>query len=884
MYPLNLDYDPYLVPEMHTHYLAKELRHARRKHAQAARWSQTVLPALIRPFMQWKHEQMLSRQTPSSQRGTDNSMCSCSSHHRPLKVVCVSIEALCDVDITVCTCRPAPQQLVKMGYFPCSPVYPMLAVSLDMLELVSTLFVLAAPNERAWATTITKYLKNHGHEFATGDALRHQFSSALSQYQVLMQLVDGEMGKIIDDAREKTTATFRALDDEMPVHGREYANVQMLAVLPGVHLIVCLDANFQLKRNRDKDRRKEFAGLPGSLDPKVISPRTIFLSEVQIWEWEERVEVLQPSKPKTGHKQKAGKMEETKGDLMGGGRPDEIEPGMNLPNATYDACRDSFVAADGDHIKALSTYFDSTGVMALLCPHDHPLLAKKQFYALALISALMELIPNHWRVRVLYNIGCQMHRTLQKWDLMPEYLHRLKFAVSIFHAYGHQWACQLWYHPRKAAMWGLSDGEGCERFWSDLQKLIPGLHVAGLGEALMAVGKCPHGLDVEGLLVQFNEQREFQTKSVDRQSKTKGTRVIEQILSLEMTVQSQHAILVHLLKELGSLAVDDSVGGQALREEWKERVKMAQDTISRLEDNIARKTKALRLEDRASADCLANLKKDKWINLQLNILVLHDQLITKLCARKFELANLEHAHASRAMDQKTKSHVEKAVKQHAPGIEATVHKYNAKQKEMLKEQGKNGVRRDAYVPPELVMEGLFNLDIDQDIWENANMVDFEGGEIPLWLANKEVWDGIRAAQEVKSCQEELRRCDVEYSNLRAWFVEEYEAVHNVFKFGNGTWECSLATITIPVGAVGWSQISMPPPVNHPWTCRKALQGIPQLGERDEDGDASSDDDDGVELEPVAELEDVGFLGDLDRLIGEGDWSEGEGQDNVMVDL
>ncbi|KAF9506410.1 hypothetical protein BS47DRAFT_1367378 [Hydnum rufescens UP504] len=321
-----------------------------------------------------------------------------------------------------------------------------------------------------------------------------------------------------------------------------------------------------------------------------------------------------------------------------------------------------------------------------------------------------------------------------------------------------------------------------------------------------------------------------------------------------------HVFHVHTPLELGSLAVDDSVGGQALREEWKERVKMAQDTISQLEDNIARKTKALQLEDHASADHLANLKKDKWINLQLNIRVLCDQLITKLHAHKFELANLEHAHASRAMDQKTKSHVKKAVKQCAPGIEATVHKYNAKRKEMLKE--------DAYVPLELVMEGLFNLDVNQDIWENADMVDFKGGEIPLWLANKEVWDGIRVAQEVKSCQEELHQCDVEYSNLCAWMK---------------TWERSLATITIPVGAVDWSRISMPPPVNHPWTCRKALQGIPQLGERDEDGDVSSDDDDGVELEPVAELEDVRFLGDLDRLIGEGDWSEGEGQDNPATE-
>jgi hypothetical protein len=114
-------------------------------------------------------------------------------------------------------------------------------------------------------------------------------------------------------------------------------------------------------------------------------------------------------------------------------------------------------------------------------------------------------------------------------------------------------------------------------------------------------------------------------------------------------LESQRNILVMLSKELRGLAIDDSIGGQSLNEEWKERVKMAQDTILRLEDRIARKIKALRLEDRASADKLVNLKKDKWINLQLNIRVLRDQLITKLRARKFELANLERAHASRAM-------------------------------------------------------------------------------------------------------------------------------------------------------------------------------------------------------------------------------------------
>jgi CCR4-NOT transcriptional regulation complex NOT5 subunit len=90
-YPLNLDYDPYLVPETHTHYITKESRHARRKHAQAARWSQTVLPALIRPYMRWKRDQTLQTLTFG---GDDIVTCSCAGNHRILKVVCVSIESM----------------------------------------------------------------------------------------------------------------------------------------------------------------------------------------------------------------------------------------------------------------------------------------------------------------------------------------------------------------------------------------------------------------------------------------------------------------------------------------------------------------------------------------------------------------------------------------------------------------------------------------------------------------------------------------------------------------------------------------------------------------------------------------------------------------------
>lgn len=67
-----------------------------------------------------------------------------------------------------------------------------------------------------------------------------------------------------------------------------------------------------------------------------------------------------------------------------------------------------------------------------------------------------------------------------QWGLLDELADRFTFGVSVFHAYGHQWACQVVFHPRKRAGFGLTDGEGCERFWSAIRHLIAGLRVSGV--------------------------------------------------------------------------------------------------------------------------------------------------------------------------------------------------------------------------------------------------------------------------------------------------------------------------------------------------------------------------------------------------------------------
>jgi hypothetical protein len=53
-----------------------------------------------------------------------------------------------------------------------------------------------------------------------------------------------------------------------------------------------------------------------------------------------------------------------------------------------------------------------------------------------------------------------------------------QFALPVLHCYGHKMHCQVEYSPRYLAGFGLTDGEGIERFWSylgDFTKLTRGM-------------------------------------------------------------------------------------------------------------------------------------------------------------------------------------------------------------------------------------------------------------------------------------------------------------------------------------------------------------------------------------------------------------------------
>jgi Kyakuja-Dileera-Zisupton transposase len=166
---------------------------------------------------------------------------------------------------------------------------------------------------------------------------------------------------------------------------------------------------------------------------------------------------------------------------------DGYEGDLRVPTSVLDGCEASFTAADAAREKASTQFFDDTALMALLCRHDRVLwianmhsAGEKRHYALVLLEMLFQHLPQNFTVGALYDISCQLHRTCIKWEFLDRYLDHLIFAISVFHAFGHRWACQLVYHPRKCEGFGLSDGEGCERFWHSISKLIAYLRVCGV--------------------------------------------------------------------------------------------------------------------------------------------------------------------------------------------------------------------------------------------------------------------------------------------------------------------------------------------------------------------------------------------------------------------
>jgi hypothetical protein len=567
-----------------------------------------------------------------------------------------------------------------------------------------------------------------------------------------------------------------------------------------VDVIVCLDACFTQKRRKSQGK---------SWNEPHIHPETVFIPTAEVRAVEDMVESVRPT-PKKADKSRNKSPQKFSNPVS---QEQLFEPGMQVPTAVLDGCNDSFVAADERRMKASTIFFADTGLMALICRHDRVLwlvnmtsAGEKQHYALCLLQKLFMYIPHAMRVGLLYDIGCQLHRSCLKYGFLSSFLDRLTFGISVFHAYGHQWPCQIVYHPRKCEGFGLTDGEGCERFWNSIQSLIPSCRVSTYFNRIYAIDTQIKALDQKSLLsmggwihrkwiamdVKMKEAEEIlsevydkgyteellrqewklqvieQTKPLKQQSKGLADQQIREILALGKNCD-EYKDQINELETM--ISGGDYPEGLDL-EEVQDTLEECQAKLAKLRTSMANKKNKLSVDGRLN---LSKLLGNEFLKKRMNALALKQRLRDRLRNRKFELENVERAYRNTVNHAKLEAHTKQQVKHKEPGIQTLARKYNKLCSDLADMINSKKAPRGAVVPLQIGMDGLFKLDVDDDIWQDVGLTDDndEDVAIPAWLGDEIVRAGIKSLLDFDRSKEERRRLISECISMRQWMREEW---------------------------------------------------------------------------------------------------------------
>ncbi|KAJ3747980.1 hypothetical protein DFH05DRAFT_1393313 [Lentinula detonsa] len=757
-------------------------------------WTTEVIPKLVRPYLRLLHEtQNLQQESVPA-----TSECVCLGTVYSLSVLVVRFDYLERISLGFCTCRSAAVQLVERGFFPCAPLQPSLAVDIRLLDFATRLFLKISPNNTAISNTLTEFLEARGYQMKGEDPLRRRFGNALQWYNSLQHATTQLVDSILAANRESSDTNNGGSSDtedmeeaaekgeQFPKRPRFHEEPPALLrpseylrsrcpicfggnsrISEGLDSIVCIDACFTQKHTKQRYR-----------DPQRIHPNTVFIPEEDVEGWENFVAEIRPSRP-------------TK----------DFEDSLKFPADVLDDCEKSFTAADGTREKASTQFFDSTALMGLLCRHDRVLWlvnmtspGERQHYAFSLIDMLFKHLPLTWRVGLLYDVACTLERSALKWGFLDQYIDRIAFAISVFHAYGHGWACQCVYHPRKCKGFGLSDGEGCERFWHSISKLIAYLRVCGHHTRLYTLDSQIHQSDYESLQGfgkwitrkwrnaearrvegdkdvsesqespeflrhQWEEQVALQTKPLPRQSQTAGKKAVEEAMRLQKVRDS----LVARISKFEDIICDvDADGVDYIDAE--EHLPILQKQLDTCQNKLSRAKRALGVEDRAS---FQHLTKSKYINYRMNARALKMRLRTRLRARKFERNRIERsARRQQYNEHKIQDQTEDSVKRRDPGIQKLARSYNKYVSDMQELIRRRQAPRNAVPPLPIAVKGLFNLDIDDDIWEDVGLNDDDHEGPPPWLSSEKVRKGIKGILLRDRSDEELRRLRHEMRAMR----------------------------------------------------------------------------------------------------------------------
>jgi len=153
----------------------------------------------------------------------------------------------------------------------------------------------------------------------------------------------------------------------------------------------------------------------------------------------------------------------------------------------------------------------------------------------------------------------------------------------------------------------------------------------------------------EYLQAQFEEQRAYQSRPLERQSKKKGIHAVEKILAVRQRLSAAQDLTEVLQKQLLSVPVSDSIASRSEIAEITSAIVEQEKIVSRLSKQDHELTAVLKLGDPVSFSKLEKMKGHAWFEHQLNMRALKARIIAKACERNFETQNLTGAFRSKAV-------------------------------------------------------------------------------------------------------------------------------------------------------------------------------------------------------------------------------------------
>ncbi|KAF9504054.1 hypothetical protein BS47DRAFT_1308825, partial [Hydnum rufescens UP504] len=469
-------------------------------------------------------------------------------------------------------------------------------------------------------------------------------------------------------------------------------------------------------------------------------------------------------------------------------------------------CEDSYLAAKDYRIRVSKEHADK-GLIVLVCRHDHVIWfinmgpnGEKWYFMLMMIQKLLGELPESFTVGFFYDIICAMHREMERWQLLPQCLPHLKFSTPMFHSYGHQWPCQLSYHPYKNPEFGHTDGEGCEREWNLLNGIIP-IHTKMLGlqfhRCLFVINNKQAHVDEQNhinLASRLKRHFDDATAKLEEAECTLEKLMIpvddiKAAWAEQLSTQQAEPPCLFISFVLTTFTDNGSLGPEkdaaaALHDpsslychELLNQLNQLRTSLEKIELQLAKKESDLLLHSKMTRADLDKIKSSQWYDALIHTRAHYHRLVSALVGHKFTITQCIEDYRSHTLDHKAHLHEAKADKKQQPAIMRCLEQLNKQIQRML--DNWDDAPPGAIPPETLDWKGLFSLDINGVIWKGLHVLKAGLGDDhvpPRWLADENMRVAIIAYLDLEGCQVELDIIKWEVTNIHVWYTEEYNAI------------------------------------------------------------------------------------------------------------